>query len=215
VSGIFDDHVKKYDAWYEKNAFAYLSELKAVKKVVPKGGRGLEIGVGTGRFAAPLGIETGIDPSKNMIALARRRGVQARLGCGEKLPFKREAFDYIAIIITLCFLRDPEKVLKESRRVLRKNGKIIIAIVDKDSFLGRYYQKKKSVFYGQAHFFNIREVAGLLRKAGFSGFSYYQTVTRLPEKMRSIEEVRRGSGKGGFVVVSAEKRRGNRQKDQA
>ena len=72
---IFNHNYKKYDLWYERNKFAYLSELEAVKKVLPKRGEGLEIGVGTGRFAAPLGITAGVDPSKNMIKIAKKRGI--------------------------------------------------------------------------------------------------------------------------------------------
>jgi len=64
MSDIFDKYYKKYDAWYEKNKFAYLSEIGALKKVVPNKGEGLEIGVGTGRFASRLGIKYGADPSK-------------------------------------------------------------------------------------------------------------------------------------------------------
>ena len=68
---IFDRYYKKYDAWYDRNKFAYLSELEAIKKVLPKKGKGLEIGVGTGRFANSLGIECGIDSLKNMLTIAK------------------------------------------------------------------------------------------------------------------------------------------------
>ena len=160
---IFDRYYKKYDAWYDKNKFAYLSELEAIRKVLPKHGKGLEIGVGTGRFAHALGIATGIDRSENMIQIAEKRGVDVRLGSGEHIPFKNVVFDYAAIVITICFVNDPKKVLNEARRVLKKNGKIIIGIIDKDSFLGEFYQKKKSVFYKEANFFNIREITDFLR----------------------------------------------------
>ncbi|MDP8266919.1 MAG: hypothetical protein P9M07_08295 [Candidatus Aceula meridiana] len=72
---IFDRYYKKYDAWYDRNKFIYLPELKVLNNFIPQGGRGLEIGVGIGRFAAPLNIIIGIDPSNNMIEIARRRGV--------------------------------------------------------------------------------------------------------------------------------------------
>ena len=205
MRSVFDRYYKRYDAWYDKNKFAYLSELEVIKKVLPKRGRGLEIGVGTGRFAVPLGIKYGIDPSKKMLEIAEKRGVKVHLGSGEKLHFKNSSFDYVAIIITLCFVKDPVKVLSEARRVLKKNGKIIIGIVDRESFLGKFYPKKKSVFYKQATFFSVREVTRLLKKTGFIKLSYYHTLFRLPEKIASIEKPKRGSGKGGFVVISGEK----------
>ena len=205
MSDIFDKYYKKYDAWYDRNKFAYLSEIKAIKKVLPKSGKGLEIGVGTGRFAVPLGIRMGIDPSHAMIELARERGVNARWDFGEDLPFLENTFDYAAIIITLCFVQDPLKVLKESRRVLKKNGKIIIGIIDKNSFLGKYYKKKRSIFYKEANFFSIVEIVDLLKDAGFSEFSYYQTLYKLPEEIKLIQKPQKGFGKGGFVVITGEK----------
>ena len=203
MKSIFDRYYKKYDAWYGKNIFAYLSELQAVKAALPKKGKGLEIGVGTGRFAAPLGIAVGIDPSKNMIKIARQRGVDARMGRGERLPFRNANFDYVAIIITLCFVKNPQKVLKEARRVLKKKGKIIIGIIDKDNFLGKFYQRKKSIFYKQANFFSVRQVRELLKAEGFSSFSYYQTIFKTLNKINSIEKPNKGFGRGGFVVICA------------
>jgi len=203
---IFDRYYKRYDTWYDRNKFTYLSELEAVKKALPRKGEGLEIGVGTGRFAAPLRIRSGIDPSKNMIKIARQRGVDSKLGSGERLPFRDATFDYIAVIITLCFVKNPQKVLEEAGRVLKKKGKIVIGIIDKDSFLGKFYQKKESIFYRQANFFDVKEVTDLLDNAGFSGFSYHQTLYKLPGKMNSIQKPQRGFGEGGFVVISGGKR---------
>lgn len=206
MSNVFDQYARKYDVWYDKNKFAYLSELEALRKVLPKKGKGLEIGVGTARFAAPLGIRHGIDPSRKMLEIAKKRGVKVRLDNGEKLYFKNSSFDYVAIIITLCFVKDPLKVLKEARRVLKRSGKIIIGIIDKDSFLGKFYQRKKGIFYKQARFFTIEEATRLLRETGFIRFSYYQTLFKLPDKIDSIEKPKRGFSKGGFVVISGEKK---------
>ena len=203
---VFNQYWEKYDNWYNKNEFAYLSELEAVKRVLPKKGEGLEIGVGTGRFAAPLNIKTGIDPSENMIRLARKKGVNAKLGSGEQLLFKNSTFDYVAIIITLCFVRNPQKVLKESGRVLKENGKVIVGIIDKNSFLGKNYQKKRGVFYKKAKFFSVKEITGLLENAGFFNFSYYQTLFDLPGKINSIQKPKKGFGQGGFIIISGEKK---------
>ena len=206
---VFDRYFKKYDAWYDKNKFAYLSEINAVKKVLPRRGIGLEIGVGTGRFAAPLGIKFGIDPSSKAISIARKRGVDVRVGAGEKLNFKDSCFDYVAIIIALCFVRNYYKVLSEARRVLRNRGKVIIGIVDKNSLLGRYYRRKKSVFYKEASFFTVKDVTNMLKENGFVRFTYYQTLFDFPRNITSVEVPRKGSGKGSFVVISAIKGVGN------
>jgi ubiquinone/menaquinone biosynthesis C-methylase UbiE len=201
--GVFDAYFKEYDAWYDTHPYAYASELETLKRVIPDKGMGLEIGVGTGRFASALGIAVGVDPSQQMVDTAARRGVTVCRGCGEQLPFLDHSFDYAAIIIALCFVRDPARVLQEARRVLKRNGTLIIGIIDKDSFLGRHYHTKKSVFYRQAHFFSVPELTDMLRAAGYHLFSYFQTIFTVLDEMRSAQKPRRGFGDGGFVVISA------------
>jgi hypothetical protein len=46
----FNLHWRQYDAWYDKQETINASELKALRRLRPSG-RGLEVGVGTGRFA--------------------------------------------------------------------------------------------------------------------------------------------------------------------
>ncbi|TRZ83854.1 class I SAM-dependent methyltransferase [bacterium] len=205
MNNVFDLYSKQYDAWYSRHEFAFLSEIEAIKKALPVDGKGLEIGVGTGRFASSLGISTGIDPSSEMLRIAKERGVDTYLGFGETLPFPQEVFDYVAVIISLCFVENPKKVIEEAYRVLKTNGKVIIGIVDRESFLGTFYQRKESVFYKKARFFSVAEVTGLLKEYDFSFFSYYQTISVLPDDMESVEKPQKGFGKGGFIVIAAKK----------
>ena len=209
MTNIFDKFSVKYDAWYDLNRLVYISEIDVLRKVMPKYGKGLEIGVGTGRFAAPLGITLGIDPSAEMLRIASARGVNTRQGFGEDLPFLSETFDYAAIIISLCFVNDPVKVLLESYRVLKKSGRIILGIVDKDSFLGKFYQKKKSVFYKNATFFSVKKVERMLSDSGFQDIKYYQTLFSLPSETTAVDKPRKGYGEGGFVLISGYKRNRN------
>jgi ubiquinone/menaquinone biosynthesis C-methylase UbiE len=205
---IFDIYSKEYDQWYEENKFAYLSELGALKKVVPKKGKGLEIGVGTGRFAQPLGVAFGIDPSKKMLEIAKKRGIKTFVGEGENLPFTDNEFDYVLIVITICFVKKPEKVISEARRVLKNNGKLIIGIVDKNSHLGKFYQEKKRQghrFYKFANFFSAKEIIKLLEKYNFKEIVTYQTIFQSLENIKKVEKPKKGFGKGGFVVVCGKK----------
>jgi len=64
---VYDLNADKYDSWFDKNKAAFLSEIAALKKFVPKKGEGLEVGTGTGRFAQALGIRTGVDISAPMM----------------------------------------------------------------------------------------------------------------------------------------------------
>lgn len=208
INKVFNSYYRKYDYWYEKYPFAFLSEVEALKRIMPSG-KGLEIGVGTGRFAQALSIEAGIDPSRKMREVARRRGVTVYEGSGEQLSFDRETFDYVAIIIALCFVADPQETLRETYRVLKPRGTVIIAIIDKESFLGRSYQEKKSVFYKKARFFTVPEVSDLLRSEGFDELSFHQTIFSPPQDMSDIDLPKEGYGEGGFVVISARKKGNN------
>ncbi len=57
---IFNESAVDYDLWFDRHPHIFQSELNALKKIVPCKGTGLEIGVGTGRFAEKLGIRYGI-----------------------------------------------------------------------------------------------------------------------------------------------------------
>jgi len=205
---VFDNYTKEYEEWFEKNKFAYLSEVVALKKVVLEGkGKGLEIGVGTGRFAEPLGVEVGIDPSENMLKIAESRGIKTILGKGEELPFADNEFDFILVAFTICFVDDAKKVIEEAKRVLKNNGRIIIGIIDKNSTLGKIYQNKKSKskFYRIARFYSTEEVIEMLKKCGFGNIKTCQTLFDLPENLSKIEYPKEGYGEGGFVVIYGSK----------
>jgi len=205
---IFDSCSMEYDEWYDKNRLAYLSEIEALKQVVPGGGKGLEIGVGTGRFAVPLGVSFGVDPSEKMLEIAKERGVKAFLSKGEQLPFGEAEFDFVLMVVTLCFVDNPDLVLSESRRVLRDGGKVIIGIVDKNSYLGRLYQQKKQQghkFYEKATFYSVDEVIGLLKRHNFDEIVTYQTIFQPLEELKEVEKPEKGHGKGSFVVICGRK----------
>jgi ubiquinone/menaquinone biosynthesis C-methylase UbiE len=204
---VFELNIERYDNWFNKNRFAYLSELKAIKNLLPIG-RGIEIGVGTGRFAEPLGIELGIDPSLAMKKKAKERGVKVIGGVAENLPIISNFFDFALITTTLCFLSDIEKTFKEIKRILKKNGFIILGFIDRESFLGKLYVKKKeeSPFYKFTNFYSAKEVIKKLKKIGFSKPTIKQTLFTLPEKLKQIDDIKDSYGKGGFVIIKMRKK---------
>ncbi len=65
------------------------------------------MGVGTGRFALPPGITVGVEPALAMTSIARKRGIEVYEARAEELPFDNESFDFVVMVTTICFLRDP------------------------------------------------------------------------------------------------------------
>jgi ubiquinone/menaquinone biosynthesis C-methylase UbiE len=114
----FEEYTVRYEDWFERNKFGYRSELQAVRIQLPEKGEGAEIGVGTGRFAAPLGIKHGVEPSAKMREIAKQRGIDVMDGTAEKLPFDDSRFDYLLMVTTICFLDDVLGSLKEAYRVI-------------------------------------------------------------------------------------------------
>ena len=202
---IFDRYAKEYDTWFDTNLWVYQSEVQAVKRFVPQNSKGVEIGVGTGRFSVPFGITVGVEPSGTMAEIAKSRGITVYDSKAENLPFDDQAFDFALMVTTICFLEDPLQTLKEIRRILRPAGKIIIGMLDKDSPPGREYdsKKKSSKFYQYAEFYSVKQVVEWLTIAGYNHVHVLQTIFKKPDEITALEPVREGHGEGLFVVISA------------
>ncbi|HEX9803749.1 MAG TPA: class I SAM-dependent methyltransferase [Gammaproteobacteria bacterium] len=201
----FEQHHQRYDEWFVHHEAAYHSELLAVRALLPWRGAGLSIGVGTGRFAAPLGVQFGIDPAREVLAYAAGRGISVARGIAEALPFADQSFHRILIVTTLCFVDDAAAMLSEARRVLQPGGALVIGFIDRASALGQHYlaHQAENVFYRDATFFSAEEVERLLQETGFSEPLWVQTLFGRLEQTREIEPVREGYGEGAFVVVRA------------
>jgi SAM-dependent methyltransferase len=203
----FEEHLDEYENWFVENRLAYESELEAVRAHLPEGGRGLEIGVGSGLFAQPLGIGHGVEPSPRMRSAAAGRGIQVVEGVAEDLPFDDGAFDFALMVTTICFVDDARTALEEARRVVRPGGRVVVGLVDRDSPVGRSYQEhqEESVFYRDATFFTTEEVLSLMETVGLVSFRITQTLFHPLDQITAVEEFREGYGQGSFVVLSGKK----------
>ncbi|WP_310483559.1 class I SAM-dependent methyltransferase [Chamaesiphon sp. VAR_48_metabat_403] len=124
------------------NAAAYQKVLQALAP--SNNERFLEIGFGTGRFCEMLLSATtgtfvaGIDPTETMVETALNRlikkgssdRIDIRQGTDDSLPWDDDRFDGIIAIHCFQFWQDPDLSIAEISRVLRPQGRIIIAFRD-------------------------------------------------------------------------------------
>jgi SAM-dependent methyltransferase len=200
----FDKYSDVYDEWFDKNRGVYNAEIEAIRQLIPSPeAKGVEVGVGSGNFAVPLGIKIGVEPSEKMAIKAEKRGISVYPGVAEDLPFPDCDFDFVLLVTTICFVDDIVRTFREAIRVLRPGGCVIVGFVDKESELGRQYldKRNKSKFYKEATFFSTQEVLRYLKEAGFGTVKIKQTL--IPGE--SQENVLDGYGKGSFIVIRSVK----------
>jgi ubiquinone/menaquinone biosynthesis C-methylase UbiE len=113
-----------------------------------RGRRVLDVGCGTGRWAAALaerfGCEvTGVDVSPEMLEVARERvphGVDLRFAAAERLPFADGSFERVLMTLVVHHVeRGPS--FAEARRVLERHGKLVLLTFDPEHFAGYYLNR--------------------------------------------------------------------------
>ena len=136
VSKMFDGVANRYDFL---NDLLSLGRTKAWRKVVtsiigPKPGlKILDIAAGTGSSTRPL-VDAGadviaLDFSAGMIDIGRKRNKDIKFVQGDalNLPFEENVFDVTTISFGLRNTSNIDSALKDSLRVTKSGGKIVIA----------------------------------------------------------------------------------------
>ena len=207
---IFDKHVATYEKWYEDYSEVYQSELLALREQLeklPENIRGIEVGLGTGRFASELGIKEGVEPSAAMAEKAINRGVEVIKGFAAQLPYGDLQFDFV-LFVTICHLDKMKYAIKEANRVLKPKGSILIGFLDKDQSIAKEYIEKRhrSTFFAKANFYTVDRVVALLKEAGFKDLEFNQTLFGNLDEIKEVQRPKTGFGEGSFVVVKGNKK---------
>jgi SAM-dependent methyltransferase len=203
----FEAHPDDYEAWFDAHPDIYAAEIEAIRRLLPPFKKGVEIGVGSGRFSLPFGIREGVEPSEKMAEIARLKGIRTIKGVAEQLPLEDGSYDLAIMVTTICFVDDVSRSFEEIRRILTPGGYIIIGFVDRESPIGRLYERNRdrSRFYQAANFFSTSEVKTFLEAAGFVDIRIVQTL--FGESLQEAESgVKEGFGEGSFVALRAQKK---------
>jgi len=164
-----------------------LRDLTVRNALLQPGENVLDVGCGTGGVTIPAKLQvgkngrvSGIDPSPEMIAVARRKAgrsgleIDFRVGVIESLPFPDGTFDAVTSSLMMHHLPEHLQVkgLAEIKRVLKPGGRLLIAdMMRPGTFL------RKPFFTLAPHFilhqylrgtkFGIEDVPKLLHETGF------------------------------------------------
>lgn len=213
---IIKDKIKYYEAeaqTYDESRSQQMKFLwKIQKKMVCdlcediKGKRLLEIGVGTGRFSIELAKKganmMSLDPANAMLQITKEKTYRNNInnkislikGDGNNLPFKDCSFDGIICLHVLVHLPTYRDVLKEMRRVTKRNGFIIVNFPNPLSFylpsaiyVNMLNAFGKSIYGG---FFTKRKINETIEDAGFTIEEFRGNIflhpKYVPEKLHSI-----------------------------
>jgi ubiquinone/menaquinone biosynthesis C-methylase UbiE/DNA-binding transcriptional ArsR family regulator len=154
-----------------------------------------DLGAGTGAVAEALALVVdrviAVDNSPAMLAAARRRlgafpHVELRRGDLEQLPIESETLDAATLVLVLPYLAQPERVLQEAARVLKPDGRLLVADMlphDREA----YRQQMGHVWLGFAE----KQMTEYLTGAGFGGV-----------RVRPLPPDPRAKGPGLFVATA-------------
>ncbi|MFA5809014.1 MAG: class I SAM-dependent methyltransferase [Thermoleophilia bacterium] len=227
------EFAEKYNAWYASPLGRVCLDLEKAAVMdfaaARPGEKALDIGCGTGAFTLELARRgantTGVDQSENMVSLARSMAAQDGQQVGqqvgftvadaEALPFHDDEFDLVIAVTVLCFAAEPVRLLRESLRVLKPNGRLVLGELNSLSPWAWWRRVKrrlvKSSFSG-ARFFSPKKLAALLLENGFQieglrTLLYFPPVNSslLLRQHRFFERVggRILPDRGAFVAIQA------------
>lgn len=234
----------EYDAWYETPLGSLCDRLEkeTIFEVFKPKGFILDIGCGTGNYTielyslspgerdvpAPEGFNRGvrvigIDASFDMVSFAKNKIVSKGfkplfvVANAEDMPFKSNIFDAALSVTALCFIKEPERVIKEAHMVLKPEGVFALGELNKFSywtFLRRLKGLFKESVYKKARFFSIKTLTDMLNKTGFkdlqgSSCLYFPPINSsgFLKAYRFFENIGKAffPKNGAFIVVSGRK----------
>jgi len=177
------------------------NDIKDLGQYINQGERVLDIGCGNGRLSQLISAENyiGIDISDKLIEIAKKKYPDKRFVLSEplKFPFENQSFDIAICLAVLHHIPSKQsraEFLKEIKRILKPNGKLILTVWDLQSskkaiklflkytllkLVGKTKVDFKDIFYpwknskGEEitdryiHIFSLKELQKLVEQADF------------------------------------------------
>lgn len=197
-----------YSTSFDVSGKEYLTFKKYVYKILPQGGRILDIGCGTGNFLAQFKydkryIVEGVECSEYAGEEAKHKGIKVHLGDISKLNLPSRYYDCVCLLYVLEHFPKPLSLLKEIHRLLKIDGYCLIAVPNFNYLRLIYTGLASRLLFGkQTHLhteehlqnFTPKTLSAMVNKAGFSiigwgvasSFNVGSLPVRIAKKIISI-----------------------------
>lgn len=215
IKKVFDSVANQYDSITSSYAIRRRVEFFVSRSE----GKCLDVGAGTGAISKVL-LEKGhkviaTDISVNMVEEMKKKSIEAVVCDAEQLPFPDASFDTVVSSEMLYYLDNPDKFLKEARRVLKPGGTLLLSSANKR--VAWFYDWLRAVlrpfgiggtyFDDPVHmFFSEKELHKIVENAGFRNIKTKKILV-LPilffDRANKILERTPLRHAGAFVLLSA------------
>lgn len=176
----FDKWAKSYDNFIFK-WFMRKAQKDSINMITKKNFSAIDVSCGTGEGLLMLMERTknklaGIDLSPEMIKIAKQKikdpKIELKQANVEKIPYKDNSFDVVLSTEAFHHYTQPEKSLKEMKRVLKKDGELIITDPDFLLFNKIFEWLEPGCF----HIYNKKEMKKLFIQEEFKDIEQRRTA---------------------------------------
>jgi len=185
VKGYMASQEGEHDSQYPMRVYSFYRTLKKHAKLLPApGAKVLDIGTAGGAFldaAKQYGYNAyGMEPSADLVARGKVRGLQIEQGTIESHNFAQGSFDMVCLWDVIEHLPDPKFALVEIRKLLKPDGILLINFPDIGTLQAKIAGKKFWwILSVHLHHFTRKSVRDICSRTGFEAFHfqrYWQTL---------------------------------------
>jgi len=185
INGYMASQEEEHDSQYHMRVYSFFKALKKqMKRIPPQGSKILDIGTAGGAFleaAKQFGYDAyGMEPSADLVARGKKRGLQIEQGTIENHSFETGSFDMVCLWDVIEHLPNPKAALVEIKKLLKPNSILLINFPDIGTTQAKLVGKKFWwILSVHLHHFTRKSIADICQRTGFEAFHfqrYWQTL---------------------------------------